>query len=134
MEATINHLATIVAGLSTFLIGGLWYSPVLFGKAWQSENQLTDEQLKQGNMGKIFGLSFLFSLVMAYNLAFFMNDPSIDAGIGALIGLATGLGWVAMAIFIIGLFEHKSWRYMLINGGYMIVAFTLMGFILGIWK
>ncbi len=134
MEASVNHLATIVAGLSTFLIGGLWYSPVLFGKAWQRENHLSDEQLKQGNMGKIFGLSFLFSLITAYNLAFFLNDPSIDGGIGALIGLATGLGWVAMSIFIIGLFEHKTWRYMLINAGYMIVAFTLMGFILGIWK
>lgn len=134
MESAINHLATIIAGLSTFLIGGLWYSPILFGKAWQKQNNLTDEQVKNGNMGKIFGFSFVFSLIMAYNLAFFLNDPSINGPVGALIGFLTGFGWVAMAIFIIGLFEQKSWKYLFINGGYMVVSFTLMGFILGIWK
>lgn len=134
MELAVNHLAVVVAGLSTFLIGGLWYSPVLFGKAWQKENQLSDEQLKNNNMAKVFGLSFIFSLVMAYNLAFFLNDPGIDAVVGAVIGFLTGFGWLAMGIFIIGLFEQKSWKYMLINGGYMIVAFTLMGLILGAWK
>ncbi len=134
MEASVNHLAVIIAALSTFLIGGLWYSPVLFGKAWQRENGLSDTDLQQGNMATIFGLSFLFSLLMAYNLAFFLNDPSIDLSMGTLYGFLTGFGWVAMALFIIGLFERKSWKYMLINGGYMIVAFTVMGAILGAWK
>lgn len=130
----INHLAVLVAALSTFLLGGLWWSPVLFEKAWKQENQFTDEMLKQGNMAKIFGLAFVFSLIMAYNLAFFLGDPEIKAGTGALYGFFTGFGWVAMAIFIIGLFERKSWRYLRINGGYMVVAFTIMGLILGVWK
>lgn len=135
MEAvSINHLAAVAAALSTFLMGGLWYSPIVFGRAWQEENKLTDEQMKQHNMAKIFGLSFLFSLIMAYNLAFFLGDPSIDLARGTLYGFLTGFGWVAMAVFIISLFERKTWRYMIINGGYMIVAFTVMGGILGAWK
>lgn len=131
---SINHFAAIAAALSTFLMGGLWYSPIVFGKAWQEENKLTDEQIKQGNMAKIFGLSFLFSLVMAYNLAFFLGDPSIAFAKGTLYGFLTGFGWVAMAVFIISLFERKTWRYMIINGGYMILACTIMGAILGAWK
>lgn len=134
MEANLNHLAIVVAALSTFLLGGLWYSPILFGKAWQRENNLTDEDLKKGNMPKIFGFTFIFSLVMAYNLGFFLGDPSIDATTGMLYGFLTGFGWIAMAIFINGLFEHKSTRYMLINGGYMIVALTMMGLIIGAWR
>ncbi|HNR05945.1 MAG TPA: DUF1761 domain-containing protein [Saprospiraceae bacterium] len=130
----INHLAVLVAALSTFLLGGLWWSPVLFEKAWKEENRFTDEMLRQGNMAKIFGLAFVFSLIMSYNLAYFLGDPGIKAGTGALYGFFTGFGWVSMAIFIIGLFERKSWRYMLINGGYMVVAFTIMGLILGAWK
>ena len=133
-NASINHFAVIVAALSTFMLGGLWFSPILFGKAWQKENNLSDEQLKEGNMAKILGLSFIFSLIMAYNLGFFLNDPSIDIGMGALYGFLTGFGWVAMALLIIGQFERKTWRYMLINGGYMTVAFTIMGLILGAWK
>lgn len=131
---SINHLAVIAAALSTFLLGGLWYSPMLFGKAWQRENNLSDDELKKANRVKIFGLSFIFSVIMAYNLAFFISGPSVGAGTGALYGLLTGLGWVALGMFITGLFELKSWTYMLINGGYMSVSFTIMGLIIGVWK
>lgn len=130
----INHLAVITAALSAFLLGSLWYSPVMFVRAWQKECGLTDEKLKEGNMVKIFGFSFIFLLVMAYNLAFFVGNPSIDTTTALGYGFLTGFGWIAMAIFVLGLFEHRSWRYMLINGGYMVVALTIMGTILGAWK
>ncbi|MGB4971685.1 MAG: DUF1761 domain-containing protein, partial [Cyclobacteriaceae bacterium] len=51
----LNYWAILVSALSTFLIGGLWYSPAVFGKAWMKENGLTEEDLKKGNMAKIFG-------------------------------------------------------------------------------
>lgn len=130
----INHWAVIVAAVSTFILGGLWWSPLMFEKAWKRENNFTDEFLKKGNMPKIFGLSFIFTLIMSYNLAFFLNDTKIDAGMGALYGFLTGFGWVAMAIFVLGMFERKSWTLMLINGVYMIVSFTIMGLIIGAWK
>lgn len=133
-NVNINHLAVLAAALSTFVLGGLWYSPFLFGKAWQQENNLTDDKIKQSNKGKIFGLAFIFSLIMAYNLAFFLGDPSIDIAMGLLYGFLTGFGWVLMAIAIVSLFEQKSWKYIMINGGYMTVAFSVMGLILGGWK
>jgi hypothetical protein len=46
----------------------------------------------------------------------------------------TGFGWVALSIGIISLFECRPFKYALINGGYMVVAFTMMGIILGAWK
>jgi hypothetical protein len=39
-----------------------------------------------------------------------------------------------MAISIIGLFENRSWEYIAINGGYMTVAFVIMGAIIGAWR
>ena len=71
---------------------------------------------------------------MAFNLAMFLNDVKTDAAWGATAGFLAGFGWVAMAIFINGQFERKSTRYMLINAGYMTVALTVMGFILGAWR
>jgi len=62
MDVQLNYLAIFVAALSTFLIGGLWYSPVVFGKAWMRENGFTEESLKGGNMIKIFGLAFFLGL------------------------------------------------------------------------
>ena len=41
----INYLAAVVAAVSSFVIGGVWYSPILFAKAWQREAGLTDALL-----------------------------------------------------------------------------------------
>jgi Protein of unknown function (DUF1761) len=128
-----NWLAVVAAAVATFMIGGLWYSPVLFGRAWMSANHFSQEDLK-GNMGRIFGLSFVFALVMAANLAAFLADAKTTAGWGATAGFLAGFGWVALGVATIALFERRSWKYILINGGYMTVSFTVMGLILGLWR
>jgi uncharacterized protein DUF1761 len=130
----INYLAVLVAALSTFLLGGLWYSPMLFGKAWMRANNFTDADLRTFSKARMFGWSFVFSLVMALNLAMFLGGPATNASWGMTAGALTGLGWVAMAIAIIGVFENRSVPYILINGGYMTVAFTVMGAIIGAWR
>ena len=134
----INIWAVLVATLSTFLIGWLWYGP-LFGNAWMNAVGMSEEEIQSGNMGKIFGLAFLFQLIMAFNLAmFFHGSPEshemISAGTGAFYGFLTGFGWIFFALAVNSLYEHKSWKYILINGGYWSVAFTVMGLILGAWK
>lgn len=126
----LNWLAIIVAALSTFLIGGIWYS--VFEKPWMEANNFTQEDLKKRNMPLVFGLSFFFSLLMSLNLAMFIGKENIV--FGTIAGFLTGFGWVAFAIAIISLFENRPLKYILINSGYMIVAFTLMGAILGAWK
>ena len=54
----INHFAVVAAAIATFVIGGLWYSPLLFHKAWMDANGLNESELKKTGMGKSFGLSF----------------------------------------------------------------------------
>ena len=72
---SINWLAVLVAGISSFVVGGIWYSPGLFGKAWMKDNNVTEDDVKKGNKGKIFGWTVIFSLVMAANLGMFLVDP-----------------------------------------------------------
>jgi hypothetical protein len=129
----LNHLAVVTAALSAFVLGGLWYGP-LFGKVWMRENGFTVEGLAGGNQAKIFAFAFLWTLIMAYNLAMFVGDPTIDAGKATLYGFLTGFGWIAMAVFVIGLFERRSTLLMLVNGAYMTTALTLMGAIIGAWR
>jgi len=85
-------------------------------------------------MGKIFGLSFLFSWIMAYNLAAFLAGPDTTVLWGATAGALAGVGWVALSIGILGLFERRPWKYVLINGGYFTASFVAMGVILGAWR
>ncbi|AYB32158.1 DUF1761 domain-containing protein [Chryseolinea soli] len=133
MEAQPNYLAVIVAALSTFLVGGLWYSPALFGKAWMRENGFTEEGMKGRSMAKIFGLAFFLALISAINLAMFLG-PENRPAMGALWGFAAGFGWVATFVGTHYLFERKSFALFLINAGYSVVSLTLMGVILAAWK
>src|SRR4051794_5914321 len=130
----INWLAVIVAGLSAFMVGGIWYSRPLFGNAWMVDSNLTEEQVKQGNKGKIFGFTLVFSLIMAVNLAMFLADAKTNASWGATAGFLAGFGWIALGIGIVALFERRPWSYIFINGGYMTVALVVMGLIIGAWR
>jgi len=130
----INHFAVIVCAFANLALGALWYSPILFYNAWKKENSLSDEQLKKLNPAKTYGLSFIFSLLISYNLAFFLGDDKTDMAWGATAGFLTGFGFCALIFTIIALFEMRSWKYIFINCGYIIVYFTIIGLILGAWR
>lgn len=130
---SFNLSAVAAAALLSFAIGGLWYSPLLFARPWMREAGLNEEQLRGGPMARIFGLAALASLVMAVNLAAFIG-PKASLGFGLFAGAAAGLGWVAMSLGVIYLFERRSFTLWLINSGYQVVAYTLMGGLLGVWK
>jgi len=130
---TVNWLAVAVAGISAFVLGGIWYSPLFLGKAWMRENNFTLADVQQGNKAKIFGWAFLLSLLMAVNLAMFLDGPDMNLHKGVLYGSLTGV-WVFCGLAIVALFEHKSARYIFINGGYCLVALALMGAVLGAWR
>jgi hypothetical protein len=129
----INYFAVAVAALSSFAIGGLWYSPALFGKEWMRENGLTDEKIRNSNMAVIFGVSFLLSVIISFNLAAFLGK---DAGLvwGLTAGGLAGIGWVAASLGILYLFERKSFRLFLINAGYQAVTYVVSGGIIGAWQ
>lgn len=139
----LNWIAILIAGISAFVLGGIWYSPGLFGNAWMKGNKLTEEDVRKGNKGRIFGWAFIFSMLMAVNLGMFLSDPpgtcpaecatKTDLSWGAMAGFLAGI-WGFGAIAIHSLFEQKSWRVILINGFYCLVSLTLMGAIIGVWR
>lgn len=130
---SINYLAVLAAAVSTFVIGGLWYSPMLFQRPWMTANEFTDEDVSGGGQGKIFGLAFVFAVVMAFNLAMFLDAPDTTLTWGATAGALTAL-WVGLGMGTIALFERRPFTYTLINGGYWLVAFVVMGAIIGGWR
>jgi len=129
----LNLWAILVATLSSFLLGGLWYSPAMFGSVWKKANRFAADETPAAT-GKTFAVSFVLSLVMAFNLAMFLNDPKTTLAWGATAGFLAGFGWIAMGIGVVSLFERRPWTYVLVNGGYLTVALVLMGAILGAWR
>ena len=128
---SLNSWAVIAAAISAFAIGGFWYSPVLLGNAWKKANGFENPPVAGPTA---FALALLLSLVMAVNLAMFLNDPKTTTAFGATAGFLAGFGWAAMGIGIVALFEQRPLSYVLINGGYLTVALTVMGVILGAWR
>lgn len=130
----INYLAVLVCAVANLALGALWYSPVMFYRAWMTENKFTDEDIMKVNPVKTHGLSFVLSLIISFNMAFFLGDKGTDMAWGATAGFLAGFGFAALIFTVIGLFEQRSWHYIFINGGYITVYFTLIGFILGLWR
>lgn len=132
MEPGINYLAVLAAAVSAFVLGGLWYSPVMFHRQWLAASGLTAEQAQSGHPAMVFGVSFVLSLVAAFVFAMFLG-PEVTLSQGLFYGFSAGLFWVAASFGINYLFERKPFRLWLINGGYHTVQFTLYGLILGAW-
>ena len=126
----LNWLAIIVAAVSAFVLGGLWYSPLLFAKRWMKETGITEESTKNANMIKIFSLAFILAVLASFFLAMFIGA---DAGAvyGAMAGCMAGFGWVFTFMGISYLFESRTLAHFLINSVYSIVSLTVMGLIIG---
>ena len=127
---SLNWLAVLIAAVSAFALGGLWYSPLMFVKIWAKEAGIDMDPAKRGSMAKIFGLSFVLSFIASFFLAMFIG-PDAGAAFGTLAGFMAGFGWVMAYLGIIYLFEGKSLRLFLVNAGYSIASLTIMGLIIG---
>ncbi|KMJ58145.1 hypothetical protein AB685_14675 [Bacillus sp. LL01] len=128
---SINYWAVLVAALSAFFIGGLWYS-VLFGKTWMNIHNFTEDELKK-SVGRVFGGAFVLAIIISFSLAMFIG-PESSGSFGLFAGFMAGAFYVAAALGITYLFERKPLKLFFIDAGYHIVTFSLMGWILGIWS
>ena len=126
----INWLAVALCAGSSLFLGGVWYSPALFGKAWQDATGLSAEELAKGNMPKIFGLTLVLSFIAAAVFAMFLGK-NFGLGPATAAGFSAGLCWVAASYGITYLFEHRPLKLWLVNGGYHTLQFTLFGAIIG---
>ena len=128
----LNIWAVLAATVSSFVLGGMWFSPIMFAKTWMRVTGLSEETLAKGNMGKILGGSFFLTLIMAVNLAMFLGKEA-DWIWGLTAGLLVGIGWVGTALGVIYLFERRTFKHFLINAGFQAISFGVMGLILGLW-
>jgi hypothetical protein len=125
----MNIWATLLAATSSFLLGGLWYSPALFGRIWNVEN---GGEKQAGHPAKVFGISFLFSVVSAFAFSSSLGAaPPLETSLKA--GVLVGFCFVAASFGINYQFAQRSFKLWLIDGGYHTVQFILYGLILGLW-
>ncbi len=131
--AAVNWLAVLVAAVSAFIVGGIWYGP-LFSTAWQSLNGLSDEDVQQ-HAPRTFSGAFALTLVASFGLAMVLQmHPSPGLVSGLTVATIIGLTFVATSMGINYLFARKPMQLYLIDAGYLVLMFAVMGVILGAWR
>lgn len=127
----VNFLAVTVAALSSFLLGGLWYSRALFGAVWSREAGVNPD--KQGHRPMVFVTSYLLAFLAAWLFAALL-PADISVAQATVLGALIGIVWVATSFGINYGFGDRSLTLWLIDGGYHTLQFTLYGAIIGVWR
>jgi uncharacterized protein YneF (UPF0154 family) len=138
----INYLAVLVAAIVIFVLGGLWYSPMVFSKQWMALQNRTEEQIRAqvaaANMPLMylaaFACAFLQALVMSAVIGHIAGGNPIGAAHGAILGAVLWLGFAASTSYATALFSGKPKQLWLIDTMYNLVSFMLAGIILGVWR
>lgn len=129
----VNWLGVVLAALGGFVVGGFWYGPVM-GKRWMGAVGITEEQIKEGSMGLIYGGAFAFSLLASWTLAHTFQsyaDAGADLSVLAKVMTSFGvaLGFIVPAIGTNYLFSQKSKALFFIDAGYWLLFYIAMGLV-----
>jgi len=129
----INLIGVLVAAVAAMAVGFAWYSPLLFGKQWMALMKLTAKDMEKAkkDMGMMYGLSFLATLVMTYVLAYFMRRMAVsDLSQAVLLGFWAWIGFVAPVQLTDVIFGSKRWNLFFLNTGYQLTSIVVAALVL----
>ncbi len=132
----INFLAVFVVAVVAFLLGAVWYSPLLFAKQWMQVHGYTPEKLKamQAQTKRAYAVSFVSLLVLAGALAILVAITHMLSAIaGIMLGVLCWLGFAATIGLMANMYSDKPLKAFLLDAGYQLVYFVVMGGILAAW-
>jgi hypothetical protein len=130
----VNWFAIGASVLANFLVGGLWYSPLLFVNAWISmagvDKQVFDAGLPKALLGDLCS-AVAITLVLNQVIRW---SGSIGIGSGLLVAFVVWIGFAASVLVPEVTYEHRPFAFFAITAGYRLVSFLVMGAILAAWK
>ena len=133
----VNNVAVLVSGVVIFLLGGLWYSPVLFARQWVAMIGKPSEELRAnaGNIPTSYVFVFLCGLVTAWVMALVVGNFATASAIdGAVIGALCWFGFAGATSFGTAIFSGKPKALWLIDSGFNLAGFVIVGVILAAWR
>jgi hypothetical protein len=131
----INYLAVVVAAIAYMVLGALWYSPILFGTAWMKGIGKTREQVNADFSPVNYIIALIFAFIASYGIARFMiwaGGDSIADGIK--VAVLAGVAFVLATMGMNDVFEKRPSGLTVINILYHLIAFLIVGIIIGAWR
>ena len=132
----VNLLAVLVAGVAAFVVGAMWYSPLLFGKAYMEVRGLDPRVMAEVRppVAELVG-EFARNLVIAFVLAHFVVRLEVDNWSGAVqLALWVWVGFQAMLLLGAVLHEKMPQKLYAIHVGDALMKTLLMTVILAAWR
>jgi len=136
MPGSCHVLPIVVAAVAAFVLGAVWYSPVLFGKAWVAANGLTMEKIEamRASAPRAYTVSFLCNLVMAVALCVLLGRIGVVSWLtGAKLGALVGFGFAATIGLTAHMYSDRKLSAWAIDAAYQVAYLVLMGSILAAW-
>lgn len=130
---SVNLVGAAVAGVAAFIVGMLWYSPMLFGKKWMelSGMKISENYKDMGKMAPTMVAALVVSIISAYILGQFIKLIGAATPVeGAIVGIAAWFGFVATVSLNMVFWERKPIGLYLLNNGHLALNFAIMGAIL----
>lgn len=125
----MNPINIFIAAGAAYVLGGLWYSPFLFGKHWMRLTKKKEKDLKMTPM--TLALGFVGSLITAFVFAALLTQLTVTTVLGgALLGAALWAGFILPFAAGAVLYENVPAQLFLINSLYPLAALILIGAIL----
>ncbi len=123
-------LGIVLSIVASMVIGGLWYSPLLFGPLWMREIGLTEEKMRNSRTTPMQAMSFAIALGIVF--ALLMNVLFTWIGVrtigqGALLGGACAVTFYAVPVLIHGVFEDASKKVWLIYAAHEVLLAVITG-------
>jgi hypothetical protein len=140
MGVEVNYVAVVLAGLSTMVVGAVWYNPKVFGTLWSKLTKVDlDAPITSSQLAMKFGGVFVASLVTAFVLAhfvflsydFYKSDYSyLETAL--ITGVWAWLAFTVARIFTHDAFEGRRKKLTLLNAAHEFVTFIVMALIIGL--
>ena len=129
----VNWLAVGAATVAKFVIGGIWYSPPMFGPRWGAIVRVTPEAFK-ARMIPAMITDLAASLVLAWVLANVLKFTGATSLIpGMRVAFFLFLGFVATPLLSTTVYEGRPMALFAINAGYWLISMLIMGSLIGGW-
>ena len=133
----VNYLAVLVAAVVAFVLGWLWYSPLLFYKPWMRlRGQDPVAAMANAKMpgGKLV-IEFVRCFILAYVITIFVTLLGIGSWMGALhFGLMTWIGFPVVILTGSVLWENIPWKVAAIHAGDWLVKMVVVSIIVNAWR
>ncbi len=133
----VNYLPVLVSAVVVFVLGWLWYSPLLFFKPWMRLRGMDPAAAMAGAKmpaGKLV-VELARCIILAYVIAGFVTLLGIRTWIYAIhFGLVLWIGFPVILLTGSVLWENVPWKVAAIHAGDWLVKMLVIPLIVTLWR